>query len=63
MGCLLAYEPEIPGIFAGVGVRNAHFANASNCNEGLWFKTENGGRTGRERTLCNDVAQEAQTGR
>ena len=30
MGCFLAYKPEIPEIFWGVGVRNAHFAYASN---------------------------------
>ena len=29
MGCFLAYEPEILGIFGEVGVRNAHLANAS----------------------------------
>ena len=29
MGCFFAYEPEIPGVFGGVGVSNAHFVNAS----------------------------------
>ena len=29
MGCFLAYEAEIPGISHGVGLRTAHFANAS----------------------------------
>ena len=29
MGCLLAYEPEMVGIFGGVGVRNAYFADSS----------------------------------
>ena len=29
MACLLAYGPEIPGIFGGVGVRNAHFADVA----------------------------------
>ena len=31
MGFLLAYRPEIPGIFGGIDVRNAHFANACIC--------------------------------
>lgn len=29
MGCFFAYEGEMPGIFDGAGVMNAHFANAS----------------------------------
>ena len=33
MGRFLAYEPKILGIFGSVGVKNAHFANASENTE------------------------------
>ena len=39
MDCLLAYEPEIPGIFGGVGIRNAHFANVCKVHVLIALKT------------------------